>query len=163
MAAVRHFKELKVWQLAFQAAMRIFHLSKSWPPNEAHSLTAQIRRSSRSVCGNIAEAWRKRRYPNHFISKLTDADGEAAETENWLEFAYACGYIQEEIFLELTDQYEQITRGVVGMMNHSESWCGPASLVREPATPYQYIENAETDVLASEAVTHTPTHPPITS
>lgn len=84
---VQNYTELKVYQLAFTSAMRIYELSKKWPTEEKYSLTDQIRRSSRSVCGNIAEAWRKRRYPAHFVSKLSDADTEAAETEVWLDFA----------------------------------------------------------------------------
>src|SRR5438477_5244539 len=116
MALVTHFKQLRVYQRAFAAAMRIFELSKAWPPEEKYSLTDQIRRSSRSVCGNIAEAWRKRRYENHFINKLTDADGEVAETENWLDFAFACRYIDESEYTYLTSEYEEITRGLVGMM-----------------------------------------------
>ena len=154
MGAVRHFKELRVYQIAFQAAMRIFELSKSWPRNEEYSLTGQIRRSSRSVCGNIAEGWRKRRYPNHFISKLTDADGEGAETQNWLEFAFACGYLAELDYRHLTDHYEQVARGLVGMMNHAEDWCGPANLVRELPAEYRLSETT-----ASPRFTHTPTQP----
>jgi len=87
MALVTHHKELRVYQQAFDAAMRVYRLSRRWPPEERYSLTSQVCRSSRSVCGNIAEAWRKRRYPNHFVSKFSDADGEGAETQNWLGFA----------------------------------------------------------------------------
>ncbi len=87
MALVKHFKELRVYQHAFAAATRIYRLSKRWPAEERYSLTDQIRRSSRSVCANIAEAWRKRRYPAHFVSKLSDSDSEAAETQVWLDFA----------------------------------------------------------------------------
>ena len=81
---VREFKELRVYQQAYDAATEIFEHSKEWPKEETYSLTDQIRRSSRSVCANIAEAWRKRRYENHFVSKLSDADAEAAETRTWL-------------------------------------------------------------------------------
>lgn len=92
---VKHFRELRVYREAFEAAMRIFEYSKAWPKEERYSLTDQVRRSSRSVCEQIAEAWRKRRYIAHFRSKLTDADSEAAETQSWLEFALRCGYITE--------------------------------------------------------------------
>lgn len=87
MKNIRHFRELEVYQLAMEAALRIFEISKSFPVEERYSLTDQIRRSSRSVCANIAEAWRKRRYPNAFVSKLSDAEAEAAETQVWLEFS----------------------------------------------------------------------------
>jgi four helix bundle protein len=139
MALVRHFKDLRVYQLAFEVAMRIFELSKAWPADERFSLTSQARRASRSVCGSIAEAWRKRRYPNHFISKLTDAGAEVAETENWLEFALACGYLARDDYDALWAKYEQVTNGLVGMMSHPDSWCGPSSLVREPAVEYQTL------------------------
>jgi len=86
----RDYKDLNVFKLAFESAMKIFEVSKTWSKEEKYSLTDQIRRSSRSVCANIAEAWRKRRYPAHFVSKLSDADTEAAETEVWLEFAFKC-------------------------------------------------------------------------
>ena len=84
------YTDLKVYQLAIEAAMQIYELSKKWPVEEKYSLTDQIRRSSRSVCANLAEAWRKRRYPAHFVSKLSDADTEAAETAAWLNFAGRC-------------------------------------------------------------------------
>ncbi len=87
------FKQLLAYKKAFDLAMDIFEISKSFPKEETYSLTDQIRRSSRSVCANISEAYRKRRYPKHFISKLTDADGENSETNTWLDFALACNYI----------------------------------------------------------------------
>jgi len=93
--------DLELYKIAFQAAMDIFHLSKKWPIEERYSLTDQIRRSSRSVCGNIAEAWRKRRYSAHFVSKLSDSDTEAAETIVWLEFACECGYLNKTEYEEL--------------------------------------------------------------
>src|SRR3972149_129000 len=93
MALARHYKELSIYKLSFELAMRIFELSKTWPEEERYSLTDQIRRSSRSVCGNISEAWRKRRFVKHFVSKLSDADTEVAETQVWLDFALDCGYI----------------------------------------------------------------------
>jgi len=89
-------KELKVYQAAYALAMEIFQISKSWPSEERHSLTDQIRRSSRSVCSNLREAWAKRRYEAHFVSILTDSDGENRETDTWLDFAKDCGYLSEE-------------------------------------------------------------------
>jgi four helix bundle protein len=97
---VRHFRELRVYQDAFGAAMIIFQLSRSWPQEERYSLTDQIRRASRAVSANIAEAWRKRRYPAHFTSKLSDADSETAETQAWLDFAHSCGYLTKKDFSE---------------------------------------------------------------
>jgi four helix bundle protein len=135
-ALVTHFSQLRVYHSGFDSAMRIFELTKRWPPEEKYGLTRQIRDSSRSVCGQIAEAWRRRRYPAHFISKLADADAEAAETQNWLLFAHACGYITAELKDELWATYEEIMRGLVGMMNNSDSWCGPANLVREEVAEY---------------------------
>ncbi len=89
-------RDLKVYQLAYKLAMEIFHLSKKFPREEIYSLTDQIRRSSRSVAANIAEGFRKRRYPNHFVRKLTDCDAEATETQVWIDFAFACGYLSRE-------------------------------------------------------------------
>lgn len=123
---VRHFEELWVYQRGFEAAMEIFQLSRSWPGEEKFSLTDQVRRSSRSVCANIAEAWRKRRYPQHFISKLSDADSEVAETQNWIKFAHACGYITTEQHDQLYASYQQISSGLARMMKDANSWCNPA-------------------------------------
>jgi len=141
MAVARHFTELWVYQQAFDATMRIFELSRSWPAEERYSLTGQVRRSSRSVCGNIAEAWRKRRYVAHFVSKLSDADGEVAETQNWLRFARACGYLAQEDHDALWATYERISAGLVNMMARPDEWCGPAHLLREPDAGY----NVEAD------------------
>ena len=118
----QNYTDLRVYQLAFESAMRIY-LSKKWPPEEKYSLTDQIRRSSRSVCGNIAEAWRKRRYVAHFVSKLSDADTEAAETEVWLDFALRCGYLGTTDHTELRDSYDHICRMLTKMMRNPESWC----------------------------------------
>jgi four helix bundle protein len=90
---IQRHTELKVYQLASDVAMQIFHLSKGFPKGETYSLTSQIRRSSRSVCANIAEAWRKRRYEAAFVSKLSDSETESGETQVWLEFAVKCGYL----------------------------------------------------------------------
>jgi four helix bundle protein len=135
MALVKHFKELRVYQQAFEAASRIYKLSKRWPVEERYSLTDQIRRSSRSVCTNIAEAWRKRRYPAHFVSKLSDSNAEAAETQVWLGFALDCGYINQQDHGTLYTIYENVAGGLVKMMANPDAWCGPAQL-REPTATY---------------------------
>jgi four helix bundle protein len=136
MAFARRFEDLVVYQIAFRAAGRIFTETKGWPAEERYGLTSQIRNSSRSVCGNIAEAWRKRRYPNHFVSKLTDADGEAAETQNWLKFAIECGYMSSEVGRELYGEYDRVSAGLVDMMSAPQRWCGPTQLVREEREEY---------------------------
>lgn len=122
MAIVKVHKDLIVYQKAFSAAMEIFHLSKKFPTEEKYSLTDQIRRSSRSVNANITEAWRKRRYEKSFINKLNDADGEAAETQNWLDFAFACEYIDEKTYLELYKKYDEVLGMIVSMTINSEKW-----------------------------------------
>ncbi len=122
MARILRHTELEVYQKAFEAAMQIFQASKTFPREETYSLTDQIRRSSRSVCANLAEAWRKRRYQAAFISKLSDTEGEAAETQVWLEFAVRCGYLCREDGVELYQAYEEIIRGIVGMISHPETW-----------------------------------------
>jgi four helix bundle protein len=119
---IRHFRELEVYQLAMETSMKIFETSKSFPNEERYSLTDQIRRSSRSVCANIAEAWRKRRYPNAFVSKLSDADSEAAETQVWLEFALKCSYLDQNLFDELTKAYDNTMGKLVNMMARPEQW-----------------------------------------
>jgi four helix bundle protein len=119
---IRHFRDLEVYQLAMDSAMRIFELSKQFPAEERYSLTDQIRRSSRSVCTNIAEAWRKRRYPNAFVSKLSDSDAEAAETQVWLEFAFKCGYLSQTVVEELDRTYDHIMGKLVNMMTRPEQW-----------------------------------------
>jgi four helix bundle protein len=102
--------------------MQVFELSKRFPKEEAYSLTDQIRRSSRSVPANIAEAWRKRRYPAAFVSKLNDAETEAAETQVWIEFAVRCAYLSEADGKDLYRTYEGIIGTLVGMSNHSDQW-----------------------------------------
>jgi len=106
--------------------MVIFKLSRKFPKEETYSLTDQIRRSSRSVCTNLAEAWRKRRYEAAFISKLNDVEAEAAETQTWLEFALACSYLKREEASDLSSNYERIIGTVVGMINHADSWLLPS-------------------------------------
>jgi four helix bundle protein len=116
------YKDLKVFQLAYQLAMRIFHESKTFPKDERYSLTDQVRRSSRSVATNIAEGFRKRQYPNMFASKLADSDAEGAETQVWLNFAHDCGYMTREIRDELCKGYEEVGKMLGSMINHPEKF-----------------------------------------
>ena len=131
-------RDLEVYQKGMAAAMEIFELSKSFPKEETYSLTDQIRRSSRSTCTNLAEAWRKRRYEKAFVSKLSDAEGEAAETQVWLEFSVKCGYIERETGRRLYITYEEIITTFVGMINHPETWLitGKDTLLKEDIPPY---------------------------
>jgi four helix bundle protein len=119
-------RDLQVYKRAFMAAMQIFELSKRFPKEETYSLTDQIRRSSRSVCANLAEAWRKRRYQAAFVSKLNDVEAEAVETQSRLEFAVACSHLASSVGEDLQQMYEKIIRTLVGMINHSESWVIPS-------------------------------------
>jgi four helix bundle protein len=116
--------------------MQIFEFSRQWPKEERYALTDQIRRSSRSVSANIAEAWRKRRYKRHFVSKLSDADAEAAETRVWLRFARDCGYLSATEAESLDAVYDQVCGGLVNMMRNPDPWCGPGNSVRDPGTSY---------------------------
>ena len=122
MGKIRTHKDLDVYQLSFEAGMQIFELSKNFPKEEKYSLTDQIRRSSRSVSGNIAEAWRHRRYPKSFISKLSISEGEAAETQVWLDYAFACEYIKDEIHKELYLKYDNIIGKLVNIIRYPEKW-----------------------------------------
>jgi len=103
--------------------MQIYVSSKKWPHDEKYSLIDQIRRSSRSVCSNIAEAWRKRKYPAHFVSKLSDSDAEAAETQVWLQFALHCNYIGEDEFISLKAKYDHICAMLTKIMRQPQKWC----------------------------------------
>ena len=117
------FKDLTVYQKAFDQAMKIFDVTKSFPKSEQFSLTDQIKRSSRSVCANFAESWRKRRYIAHFVSKLTDADAEASETTVWLDFSLKCGYLDGRVHKELSAQYDEIGRMLGSMIASPEKFC----------------------------------------
>ena len=119
---IRTHCDLDVYKKAFDAAMKIFEISKSFPNEERYSLTDQIRRSSRSVCSNMSEAWRKRRYAAAFISKLSDSESEAAETQVWLEFSVKCKYLDRELGAKIYSCYDEIIRTLVGMINHPETW-----------------------------------------
>ncbi len=119
---IRRHTDLDVYRRSFDAAMQLFQLSKSFPVEERYSLTDQVRRSSRSVSANITEAWRKRRYPASFVAKLSDAEGEAAETQNWIEFALACNYIDTDQARDLLAEYDNIIGKLVNMINHPDQW-----------------------------------------
>ena len=122
MPNIRSYKELRVYQNAFEATMIIFEMTKSFPPEEKFSMVDQVRRSSRSVCTNIAEAWRKRKYPAHFVSKLSDSAGESDETRVWLELALNCKYIDKPKFDDLDSRYDLIVGQLVRMMAEPEKW-----------------------------------------
>jgi four helix bundle protein len=107
--------------------MKIFQKSKSFPKEERYSLTDQVRRSSRSVCANLAEAWRKRRYEASFLSKLSDAEAEGAETQVWLEFAVQCGYLEVEVGQELSASYDNILGKIVSLINNPQPWLLPGA------------------------------------
>jgi len=119
---IESHEELDVYQLAFKAAMRVFELSRRFPREETYSLTDQIRKSSRSVCSNLAEAWRKRRYEAAFVSKLNDAEAEAAETQTWSRFSVECGYFSSDAGKELHQLYDQIIGKLVKMIIHPQPW-----------------------------------------
>ena len=116
------FKELKVYKLAYKLAMEIYSLSKFFPKEEKYSLTDQIRRSSRSVCTNIAEGYRKRMYIKHFVSKMSDSDGECSETLVWLDFSRDCEYISLNKYHELCKQYSEVGRMVGSMINNPQKF-----------------------------------------
>jgi four helix bundle protein len=140
--SVTDYKELRVYRLAFESAMEIFELSRTFPHEEKYSLTDQIRRSSRSVCTNIAEAWRKRRYEAAFVSKLSDADTEAAETEVWIEFSLRCGYLRQEAVSRLRDNYDHVCRQLSVMIKDAAIWCTRANRIREEHSEY-FVERGE--------------------
>ncbi|MCO5265433.1 MAG: four helix bundle protein [Lentimicrobium sp.] len=116
------YRDLRVYQSAISASMKIFEITKTFPKEELYSMTDQMRRSSRSVCTNIGEAWRRRRYKAAFIAKLNDSETEATETQIWLELALLSGYITEDFRSELFNEYEAIISQLVIMINQSEKW-----------------------------------------
>jgi len=122
MEKIRNHKDLRVYQFAYEAALEIHQLTKNFPPEEKYSLTDQIRRSSRSVCANLAEAYRKRLYPKNFISKLSDSQGESGETQVWLDFSDSFEYIDHETYAKLYDKYEHILAMLINISNHPEKW-----------------------------------------
>jgi four helix bundle protein len=121
-AFAKSYKDLEVYSAAMDAAMEIFQITKNFPKVETYSLVDQIRRSSRSVCSNIGEAWRKRRYKAAFIAKLSDAETEAGETQIWLEFAFRCDYIDEMIRSKMDEKYDIIISKIIMMINTADKW-----------------------------------------
>ena len=121
--SIRHFRDLEVYKRAFNAAMDIFQITKEFPAEERYSLVDQIRRSSRSVCSNIAEGWRKRRYEAVFKNKMTDSMQEASETQCWLEFSLACKYMEKVVFENLDNEYEEIISMLNSMEKNSGKFC----------------------------------------
>ena len=120
---IRHFRDLEVYRRAFEAAMKIFQITKDFPAEERYSLVDQIRRASRSVCANISESWRKRKYIAVFKNKMTDSMQEASETQCWLEFCLACHYIDQEVFDKLDDEYEQIIAMLNSVERNAKKFC----------------------------------------
>jgi four helix bundle protein len=120
---IKHFRDLDVYKRAFDASMQIFQKTKDFPSEERFSLIDQVRRSSRSVCSNLAEGWRKRRYSAVFKNKITDSMQEASETQCWLEFSLACKYMDEVAFKDLDDEYEEIILMLNSMEKNSEKFC----------------------------------------
>lgn len=123
MPKINSVRDLEVYKLAFQTAMEIFEITKQFPSDEKYSLIDQIRRSSRSICSNLAEGWRKRKYKAVFINKLSDASQEAAETQTWLEFAFCCKYINKEVFDSFDKKYELIFAMLFNMEKKADSFC----------------------------------------
>lgn len=118
-----HFRDLEVYKMAFDTAMEIYKISKNFPLHEKFSLTDQITRSSRSVCSNIAEAWRKRKYQAFFVNKLTDSMSEASETQTWLDFCIACDYIDKPTYEKLDQTYEMIIGKLNNMTRKADTFC----------------------------------------
>lgn len=127
MSTIKFHQDLKVFQKSFDVAMQIFELSKTFPKEETYSLKDQIRRSSRSVTANVSEAWGRRKYEKSFVAKLTDSEGEARETQTWLQFSLACDYINQEQFNNLNNRYNEVIGMLVTMMNQSNKWCSFSS------------------------------------
>ena len=124
---IKSYKDLRVFQNAMNAAMKIYDLTEKFPAAEKHSLTDQLRRSSRAVCSGITKAWRKRRFKTPFIARLNDSEGEACETQVWLEFARQCQYLDDDLCHELDSAYDQIMGQLVKMMNQPDKW-----LIKKP-------------------------------
>jgi four helix bundle protein len=117
------YKDLKVYQLAYRLAMELFEITKKFPMEERYSLTDQVRRSSRSIPANIAEAWKKRIYPKMFVSKIVDAAGEAGETEVWLDISKDSGYLSIEKYEDLISAYDEVNRMLFGMIEKPDKFC----------------------------------------
>ena len=136
---VQSFRGLRVYRSAVELRRRVFSVSQLWPKAERHALTDQIRRSSRSVSANVAEAWSTRRYPRHFVLKLTDAHGEAKETGVWLDTARECGYLSDEEHASLRDLTRACAGGLAATIHRADQWAGPldpTGAVRDPSVRY---------------------------
>ncbi len=134
---VKSYRELEVYQRSFVVARAIFEASKLFPREETYSLTDQVRRASRSIGAQIAEAWGKRRYEKHFVSKLTDADAEQLETQHWIKVAVSCGYLDNKVSADLISELERIGRMLNSMIRKADLFCGSnESVVRETALDY---------------------------
>ena len=148
MSGLQHaqsFRDLIIYQKSRQLQREIYKTTKSFPREEMFSLTDQIRRSSRSIGSNISEAWAKRRYEKHFISKLTDADGEQMETQHWIETALDCEYIDQKTSAQLVEKCLEIGRMLGGMMDKAEMFCGePPRTLREDSAIY-FTESSDED------------------
>ena len=132
---INSYKDLRVFQNAMGACMDIFEQTKAFPGPERFALVDQVRRSSRSVCANLAEAWRRRRYEAAFVAKLCDSESEASETQVWIEIARRCGYFQEEVAKRLDTAYDQITAQIVRMTQEPEKWLVRESRVKNISAP----------------------------
>ena len=141
---VRSYRELRVYKAAVELRRQVFDASNAWPREERYALTDQVRRSSRSVGANIAEAWSKRRYPRHFVAKLTDAHGEAEETGVWLDTALECGYLAEEAHADLMALIRAAAGGLATMIRQADQWSGPmGGTVRDPAPFYDIHDDSD--------------------
>ena len=139
---VRNHFEWDVFQQAFDAAMQVFHLSKTFPVEERYALTDQVRRSSRGVSANIAEAWRRRRYRGSFLMRLNDAEAEAAETQTWLAYAVHCAYIERETVSKLMQSYENIIGTLVNLERNPDPWL--LTIPTRPTTNHAKPQNPKT-------------------
>ncbi|MEW6400486.1 MAG: four helix bundle protein [Chloroflexota bacterium] len=143
MSGLKHaqsFRDLIVYQKSRQLSREIFELTKTFPKEEIFSLTDQVRRSSRSIGANIAEAWAKRKYEKHFVSKLTDSDGEQMETQHWIETALDCGYISQSRSAQLIEKCLELGRLLGGMMTKAELFCGDLSRTLREASPDYFVD-----------------------
>jgi four helix bundle protein len=141
MSSITNYRELRVYEAAFEGAMILYEASEQWPMTERYGLTDQVRRSSRSVCANTAEAWFKRRYPRHFASTLSDAGAEATETIVWIDFAERCGHLTPENADALRQRLHAIAGGLVKMVVHPEQWCIPPGRVGEELQGYDLLDS----------------------
>jgi four helix bundle protein len=138
----RNFRELLVYKQAFIVSRRIFEVSKGFPEDEKYALTSQIRRASRSIGANITEASAKRKYERHFVSKLTDADGEQMETQHWTRVAFSCRYLEESTARSLVADLEQVGRLLQGMMDKAESFCS-VPRIAEDSPPAESVDSED--------------------